>query len=333
MDRITIIGMGVAGASLGLALKEIQLKKTEVVAYTPAKDISNSLKKLAAFDLVEQNFQQAVSGAQLVIIDASIEDTRNYLQTIGPHLSDHAVVTDLGNSKKLCSTWASEYLPSNVHYIAGRPIFKSKPSNIEEASAGLFKNAYYCIATTGKPNDNSIKTLTGLTEAIGAKPYYLDVDEHDSYAAAMEQLPVIMSTAFVNATTGSDAWTEMHKTAGDTFSNQSSLINQDPVDLETQTLTLSQPLIHWIDKTIMSLHKIRQELEAGSDELLESFINAWEQRARWETDSIKTESSGIELPSAGMSMTSALLGDKLAQRLTRLGDEEKRSSWRYPRDR
>jgi hypothetical protein len=83
----------------------------------------------------------------------------------------------------------------------------------------------------------------------------------------------------------------------------------------------------------MSLHKIRQELDAGSDELLESFINAWEQRARWETDSIKTESSSVELPSAGMSMTSALLGDKLAQRLTRLGDEEKRSSWRYPRDR
>jgi prephenate dehydrogenase len=333
MDRITVIGMGVAGTSLGLALQEMQLKKTEVVGYTPSKDISNSLKKLAAFDLVEQNFQQAVSGAQLIIIDASIEDTRNYLQSIGPYLSDGAVVTDLGNSKKICSTWASEYLPNNTHYIAGRPIFKKNPSSIEDASADLFKNVYYCIATTGNPDDNSVKTLTGLAEAIGSKPYYLDMDEHDSYSAAMEQLPVIVSAAFVNATTGSDSWKEMHKTAGATFNSQSSMVNQDPIDVETQTLTLSEPLVHWIDRMIMSLHKIRQELEAGSDELLESFINAWEQRARWETNSVQTESNQVDMPSAGMSMTSAFLGDKLAQRLTRMGDEDKKSSWKYPRDR
>ncbi|MBI51441.1 MAG: hypothetical protein CL781_09015 [Chloroflexi bacterium] len=333
MDKIAIIGMGVVGASLGQALKNIRLKKTEVVAYTPDKTISNSLKKLAAFDSVEQNFGTAVSGAQLIVIDASLEDTRNYLQTIGEHLPNGSVVTDLGMSKKLCAAWASEYLPINVHYIAGRPILKNPPSLIENANGDIFKNTHYCIATTGKPNDNSVQILTGLTEAIGAKPYYIDVDEHDSYAAAMEQLPVILSASFVNATTGSDAWNEMNKTAGYTFSEQSSLVDQDPVDLETQSLTLSTPLVHWIDQTIMALHKIRTELESESDELLESFINAWEQRARWETNSINTESNAVEMPTAGMSMTSALLGDKLAQRLNRLGDENKRNSWQYPRDR
>ena len=82
---------------------------------------------------------------------------------------------------------------------------------------------------------------------------------------------------------------------------------------------------------ILSMHKIRSQLNEDSDDLIESFITAWEQRARWETGAIGFDDNRPALPTAGESMASVLLGDKLAKRFTKLGDADKRSSWKYPR--
>ena len=119
--------------------------------------------------------------------------------------------------------------------------------------------------------------------------------------------------------------------AGVIFDKQSLLSSDDPVDAEPKCLTVSDPLVHWIDQMILSLHRFRTQLNEDSDDLVESFITAWEQRARWEADAIVTEAEGPRLPSSGESMASTLLGDRLARRLTNLGDADKRASWKYPR--
>ncbi|MEC7733138.1 MAG: hypothetical protein VX981_01025, partial [Chloroflexota bacterium] len=75
------------------------------------------------------------------------------------------------------------------------------------------------------------------------------------------------------------------------------------------------------------------ELQEDSEEFLESFIHAWEQRARWEADVVDRNTDMDELPSAAESMASAFLGDKLARRVTKMGDANKKESWRYPRGR
>ena len=184
---------------------------------------------------------------------------------------------------------------------------------------------------TKKADAQAIKTVVSMVEAIGAVPYFLDPIEHDSYSAAVDVLPMVISAAFVNTTAGSDSWKEMYKTASRAFDQQSMASSDDPIDAETQCLTVSQPLIHWIDQMIHSMNKIRSQLSEDSDDLIESFITAWEQRARWETGAIGDDDSRPTLPTAGESMASVLLGDKLAKRFTKLGDADKRSSWKYPR--
>ena len=84
---------------------------------------------------------------------------------------------------------------------------------------------------------------------------------------------------------------------------------------------------------ILSLHKFRTYLNEDNDDLVDSFVSAWEQRAKWEIGALGKEQSGPRLPSAGETMATSFLGDKLAKRLIYLEDKEKRASWKYPRNR
>ena len=333
MERITVVGMGPLGASLGLALKNIRLKNTEVVGHFLDRKTQSEVNKMNAFDSIEGNLGKAVDGAQLVVIDFPINETRDLFETLGTIVSDGAVITDMGSSKKRSAAWAEEFLPNTVSYVGGRPIIKVKLDGVEAASGNLFEGVNYCVIPSKSADDQATKTVVGLAESIGAKPYFLDVDEYDSYSAAMNNLPYLISTAFVNATAGTESWREMHKSAGNLFNMQSSLSANDPTDVEADSLTMSEPLVYWVDQMILSLHKLRTELQEDSEEFLESFIHAWEQRARWEADVVDRNTDMDELPSAAESMASAFLGDKLARRVTKMGDADKKESWRYPRGR
>jgi len=331
LERIAVVGTGPIGTSIGLALKSVGLKNTEVIGQCSDRDSLSIIKKINAFDDIVSGLDEALEGAQLVVIDSPVSETRDILQSMSPHISDGAVVTDTGNSKVRCAVWAKEFLPDSIDYIGGRPIIKNFDMRLESSSSQLFKDNYYCIMPTEKADAQAIKTVVSMVEAIGAVPYFLDPIEHDSYSAAVDVLPMVISAAFVNTTAGSDSWKEMYKTASRAFDQQSMASSDDPIDAETQCLTVSQPLIHWIDQMILSMNKIRSQLSEDSDDLIESFITAWEQRARWETGAIGNDDSRPTLPTAGESMASVLLGDKLAKRFTKLGDADKRSSWKYPR--
>ena len=331
MERITVVGMGPIGASMGLALKKVGLKNTEVVGHTANRATNSTIQKIAAFDSYETNLERALTGAQLVIIDAHITDMRDLLQSASEYLEDEAVVTDTGTAKVRCAAWAKEFLPKNASYVGGRPILKELSEDIESSNSQIFRENQYCVMPGESADAQAVRTVVSMVEALGAKPYFIDPVEQDSYSAAMDVLPVVISAAFVNATTMGDSWREMHKTAGVIFDKQSLLSSDDPGDAETKCLTVSDPLVHWIDQMILSLHRFRTQLNEDSDDLVESFITAWEQRARWEADAIVTEPEGPRLPSSGESMASTLLGDRLARRLTNLGDADKRASWKYPR--
>ncbi len=331
MERITIIGMGIIGASLGLALKGAKLKDTEIVGHPFNRDVTSAVKELNAFDKLESQLEKAVLGAQLVIIDANLGDTKYFLESLGNHLRDGSVITDTGTAKKRISAWAEEFLPSGISYIASRPIFSESGDDIKSARSDLFAGKQFCIIPAASASEQSVKTIVGLAETLDAKPYFLDQDEHDSYTAAMDYLPAVLSNAFVNATTASRSWKEMYKTAGKLFDAQSNLSSKDPVDTEIEYLAISDPLVYWIDQVIESLESLKTDISDGNDHLVESLITAWEERARWQSGAVERNQQDVTLPGAGESMASALLGDKLAQRMTLLSNPKKKDQWRYPR--
>ena len=172
MERITVVGMGPLGASLGLALKNIRLKNTEVVGHFLDRKTQSEVNKMNAFDSIEGNLGKAVDGAQLVVIDFPINETRDLFETLGTIVSDGAVITDMGSSKKRSAAWAEEFLPNTVSYVGGRPIIKVQLEGVAAASGNLFEGVNYCVIPSKSADDQATKTVVGLAESIGAKPYF-----------------------------------------------------------------------------------------------------------------------------------------------------------------
>ncbi len=330
MEKIAIVGVSPVGVSMGIALMNRRLNNTEIVIASGDRNTVSAVSKMGAANRTITSMRNAVEDAHLVILDSPISELRDTMDAIGPHVESGAVITDTTNIKIPVMKWAEELLPRDSDFVGGHPLLKELPDSIESSDADIFKGARYTITPMKTSDNQSIRTVVGLVEALQASPVFLDPAEHDSYAAAMHHLPVIMSSAFVTATAGSDGWREMHMLAESQFDTFGKHASNDPLDNEAVCVANPDSIVHWVDQLILELYNFRNDIKGDGDALLDRFIKAWELRARWEADAV-VPNENARLPSAGESMMSAMLGEKLAQRLRGAGDKEDKSRTTYLR--
>ncbi|MDA1347341.1 MAG: prephenate dehydrogenase [Chloroflexi bacterium] len=334
MDRIAIVGLGPIGASLALALRKSGLSDTKIVGTDGSRERLSAASKAEVVDDTTRNVRSAVEGARLVIITSPITEFREILRAIGPNLDKEAVVTETGSNKVQALQSAEELLPERIGFVAGRPLLKRAPDDAAGPDGSIFHGIDYCLVPGRSAPPSSVSVVTSMVEAIGARPLFLDPHEHDSYAAAMSHLPMVLSSAFVTATSDSNGWREMHKVASTEFATLSDLSSDDPVDTEATIRANPEALVHWIDQMIAELRTYRDEITSDGTELLDRLIRAWENQARWEAGTVVPD-DGPGLHSTGVTLASTMLGERLANRYREItsGDEKKSDPWKYKRKR
>ena len=330
MERITIIGMGPIGVSIGLALMKAKLKTTEVIGSSGDRNALSTASKIGAMDGAESNLRSAVRGASLIVFDLPLSQTKEILDAIAPIVESDAVITDTGTTKVQIAEWADEVLPKGVSYVGGHPLVKRSLTGIEDSAAELFEGVDYPLMPSKSATKDSVKTVVGMVELLGAKPLFLDPHEHDSYSIAMEVLPIVLSSALVTSTARSPGWREMHKLGASEYEHFTKLAKSDPLDNEAECIANAEPMVHWIDEYIAALYEFRKKIADKEEDLFELFITAWEERAKWEFDAVVRDDTQ-KLPSAGQSMAAAFLGERLLNRYQRMtaGNEDKRKGWKY----
>ena len=111
MAKIAVIGTGLIGTSMALALKQAKIKNLELVGTDYDNSARSGANKRQAFDRMEHRLASAVRDADIVILATPIMAMQDILQTIAPDLREGCVVTDVGSSKKVVLEWADQYLP------------------------------------------------------------------------------------------------------------------------------------------------------------------------------------------------------------------------------
>ena len=119
MDRITIIGTGLIGSSIGLAIKRLGLKRTEVVGIDLERSAANKSKKIGAVDKIEKTLVNAVSNASIVFISTPVMATKEIMEIIGPRLNEGTLVTDTGSTKREVMNWAKEHIVPYADFAGG----------------------------------------------------------------------------------------------------------------------------------------------------------------------------------------------------------------------
>jgi prephenate dehydrogenase len=314
---------------------------SKVVGYDAENSAQTLAQRMGAVDSVEWNIDKAVENADVVIVATPAGSLYDVFDGISRHLKDGAVVTDTSPAKRAVMEWAKDLLPSNVGYVGGNPLTGASIREQKEASGYIFHNAKWAVVTPSTADSRSIKAVTDLIESVGAKPVFMDAHEHDSFSAATSGLPAVVSAAVMNAVSTSPSWAEISRFVGGDFDNITSPASGDPASSQSAAATNADMLVYWIDQLIERFQAIKAGLEddearfASDGPLAESFIQAWEQRARLEAgvaDRHPNTDERAPIPSSSESMMGLFFGSRVAKVMGR-GPDKKKDTTKYDRRR
>ncbi|MBM3926398.1 MAG: prephenate dehydrogenase/arogenate dehydrogenase family protein [SAR202 cluster bacterium] len=325
MDKIAIIGMGLIGTSLGLALKTVQLKDVQLVGVDLERSRANKAHKMGAIDKVEGNIPTAVQDAEIVFIATPVMAMKDVMETIAHRLKDGALVTDTGGTKRDVLQWAKEKLPSRVDFVGGHPMAGKETPGPQNATADLFQGKAYCIVPGADASQKSVRVLMDLVSSFGARPYFIDPGEHDSFVAAVSHLPFITSAALVGCTSKSPQWDDINKLASSGFRDVTRLASGDPIMHRDVCVTNRESITHWIGEMIRELERIKAVVskENNNQELNELFEKAFVEREKWlmGAPSLVEAKMAADRPKPP-GFTDMFFGEKISKKLFH-GDEGK----------
>lgn len=264
MGRIAIIGLGLIGGSMGLALKRANPVNTEVIGFDIDPQVGGRALKAGAVQKLAPTLEAAVDGATLVVVAVPVISVQKVFAAMAPHLQRGAVVTDTASTKTDVMRWARDHLPQSVHFIGGHPMAGKEKSGPLAAEESLFDDRPYAIVPPPDAQGGAVNAVVGLADALGARPLFMDAEEHDAYAAAVSHVPLISSVALFNLARQSVAWPELAGMAGPAFYDLTRLASGTPEMSHDICLTNRDNILHWLDRYIGELDRLR-ELIAGSD--------------------------------------------------------------------
>lgn len=287
MIRITIVGLGLIGTSLGMALrsadpKESPLGQIEVVGWDRDPRAVKEARGRLAIDREARTLVEAARDAQMVVVATPVQAMREIFGQLASLLPAGAVVTDVASTKAEVGRWAAAALPSGVSYVGGHPMAGKERAGAGAAEPDLFKDSIYCLTVGRGVAQGAVEAVEAMVRAIGAKPYYIDPEEHDAYVAAVSHLPMLLSVGLVEVTGRSPAWKELAPLAATGFRDVSRLASGDPEMHRDIILTNKAGLTRWVNEMVSFLLDMRDQIELGDTEQIEALLRrAKAQRDAW----------------------------------------------------
>lgn len=337
--NVTILGLERLGTSFGLALKRYMTNKeahhTFTITGSDARGYnSKTAKEAGAIDKVENNPAKAVKGAHIVLMTAPYNQVEELYQIIGYDLMPGAVVLDTSPLKKPSIKWAADTLPHTPEvaaYMVGlTPVLNPEvlyaiDNEVETARVDLFDNGVFLLAPAADCPAEAVELASEVTRIVGSNPHFVDVYEHDGFAAAMEGLPVVVSVALFNALYRSNGWSDIQRSANPTFGAVMSPLRFQHPDAMWALLHYNRELTaHHLTALIDNLTQLRDGLLTDEDGLgVEALVvEGASQYQEWEGHRLANrwdKGEDDHMPKGGMMSN---MGGMLLGRFGRKGDDK-----------
>lgn len=279
--RIAIIGLGLIGGSIGLALKQADWRQAKITGYAHHRETASLARKSGAIDTVEFDLRKAVKSADIIIIATPVLTIKDVFKQIAPELSDSSIVTDTASTKLQIMRWAQELLPPKINFVGGHPMAGKEISTIKAATADLFRKCTYCLTPLPQAKPSAVRTVKDMVKALGAVPLIIEADEHDRLVAGISHLPLLLSAALVLATTKNPSWPQMSRLAASGYRDLTRLASGNPELGAHICLSNQAAIVSWIDMFIDELQTLRSLVADGSEEIEQALAIANKARQKW----------------------------------------------------
>jgi prephenate dehydrogenase len=278
-QRIAIVGLGLIGASLGLALHRLS-RPPVVVGYDRDAATTRRAASSRAVDRTAGSVAEAVANADLVVLATPVRTIAPLLAELAPHVAAECVVTDTGSTKEQVVAQAAEAAPA-LAFVGGHPMAGRLTQGTQDADAALFDGTVYCLTPVESTPPDAVARVVELVESIGARPHFLAPAEHDGLVAAVSHLPYLLASALMAQATGDPAWRERAALAAGGFATMTRLAEGEPEMYADICLTNRDAILRQIDRFAEELAGLRAAIAAGDEGLRERFNRARDEHARW----------------------------------------------------
>ena len=249
---VAIVGLGLMGGSLALALKAAGHQGLIIgIARRP-----QTLQTALAMGAIDEGHTDlsAVAGAELVILATPVRTLLRQIGAVTSHMQPRTLLLDLGSTKhRVCQALA--LAPPALQVLGGHPMCGKETSGLEVAEATLYRDKTFVLCPLPRTSPASLATGLALIAALGGQPLILEPARHDRLVATISHLPYLLSAALIQVTaqvgeTDDRVW----QVAASGFRDMSRLAGSDPVMMLDILLT-NAPAVR------ASLAALRTQLE------------------------------------------------------------------------
>ena len=286
-QKVTLIGVGLLGGSLGLAIKQRKLA-TRIAGYVRRTASVTECEQYAVVDQATRDIKEAVIDADLIVLCTPLARMLDLTEQMLPALKPGAIVTDVGSVKaSVVQELESLVTNAKAHFIGSHPMAGGEKMGVCAARADLFNNAA-CVVTPTKHSDaNALQAVDRFWQAVGMRTLKLSPEAHDELVSRSSHLPHVVAAELANYVLNPNHPKEQAMLCATGFRDTTRIASGSPEMWRDIAVANRENLSRVIGAFIDGLQQFREALEKGDSKAIEEFfIQGKERRDRWREESI-----------------------------------------------
>lgn len=200
-NKITIIGVGLIGGSIALAIKKKHMAREVIGVFRRRSSLKKALRRKAV-DKGVMDLRQGVKDADLIIIASPVSLIPGLAAKVLKSAKHGAIITDAGSTKEWIVNRVEGLLKkkhSNIHFVGSHPMAGSEHAGVEFAKGDLFEGSPCIVTKTSRTNKQALAKVSGFWKAIGCRVKVMSPRQHDSTVSLISHLPHVVAFSLAGA--------------------------------------------------------------------------------------------------------------------------------------
>lgn len=263
LHKLAIIGVGLIGGSLALALKKAGIV-AKVTGYARSSENLQQAQTLGIIDDSAGSIAEAVKDADMVFVAVPMGAMASVFAEIAPHLSADSIITDGGSAKTQVIETARQTLGEHAgQFVAGHPIAGTEHSGPAAAFAELYQQHRVVLTPESETNPDALNKVRQMWQSCGAEVCEMSAETHDNVLAATSHLPHILAFNLVGMLSERDDCDDVLRFAAGGFRDFSRIASSDAVMWRDICLSNRDAILALLEQYQQGLNDIKQAIESG----------------------------------------------------------------------
>lgn len=270
INRLAVIGVGLIGGSLSLALKEAGVVG-EVIGYSRTESVRQEAVDLGVIDSAAVSIAEAVKNADMIFLAVPMAAMESVLKELAEHIKDDAIITDGGSAKGQLVDIARHVLGDKINqFVPGHPIAGTEKSGPSAAFATLYQDHRVVLTPVVETNSNALEKVRTMWQQTGAEVFDMDVEHHDVVLAATSHLPHVLAFNLVGMLAERDDCDEVLRYAAGGFKDFSRIASSDAIMWRDICLSNSEAILGLIQQYQQGLSELENAIKNQDGETLKT---------------------------------------------------------------